>query len=338
MIFFALPSFGGQESQKCRIKGRVTKSRRECLQNVAVRLLWLQRSAIPWILLGGPESFPALKAGVVILLQLCRGRKILRMYEEKMNNWNPLAYGRFDAERNRPSIDLLARVPQGPRRRIVDLGCGAGLSTQALADRYPDSDLVGVDTSTQMLAAARARLPDVRFLEGDAANWKGRADLVFANALFHWVPDHIGVMTRMVVDLEPGGCLAAQMPDNEDESTHVLMRMIGAALPFRAKLAGASAAREKIGALGDYDAALSPFCDLVDIWRTVYLHRLDGPAAIVAWVAGAGLRPHLAPLAADEREEYLSRYLEAITAAYPRQAWGGVLMPFPRLFVVVRRA
>jgi trans-aconitate 2-methyltransferase len=90
--------------------------------------------------------------------------------------------------------------------------------------------------------------------------------------------------------------------------------------------------------LGDYDAALSPFCDLVDIWRTVYLHRLEGAAAIVAWVEGAGLRPYLAPLAADEREEYLSRYLEAITAAYPRQAWGGVLMPFPRLFVVVRRA
>lgn len=116
------------------------------------------------------------------------------------------------------------------------------------------------------------------------------------------------------------------------------MRKIGGALPFRAKLAGASAAREKIGAWGDYDAALSPLCDLVDIWRTVYLHRLEGPAAIVAWVEGAGLRPYLAPLAADEREEYLSRYLEAITAAYPRQPWGGVLMPFPRLFVVVRRA
>ena len=83
-----------------------------------------------------------------------------------MNNWNPLAYGRFDAERNRPCIDLLSRVPQGPRRRIVDLGCGAGLSTQALADRYPDSDLVGVDTSTQMLAAARARFAGRAFPRG----------------------------------------------------------------------------------------------------------------------------------------------------------------------------
>jgi trans-aconitate 2-methyltransferase len=104
------------------------------------------------------------------------------------------------------------------------------------------------------------------------------------------------------------------------------------------RIVARSAAREQIGALGDYDAALSPFRDLVDIWRTVYLHWLEGPAAIVAWVEGAGLGPYLAPLAADEREEYLSRYLEATTAAYPRQAWGGVLMPFPRLFVVVRPA
>jgi trans-aconitate 2-methyltransferase len=255
-----------------------------------------------------------------------------------MNKWNPEAYGRFDAERNRPSLDLLARIPQGPRRRVVDLGCGAGLSTQALAERYPDCDLLGLDSSAEMLAAAHVRLPAVRFLEGDAANWNGSADLVFANALFQWVPGHIAVMARLVEDLEPGGCLAAQMPDNENEPTHVLMREIGAAQPFSAKLATASAAREKIGALGDYDAALSPFCDHIDIWRTVYLHRLESPEAIVAWVEGAGLRPYLAPLSLDERETYLSHYLEAITSAYPRRAWGGVLLPFPRLFVVVRRA
>jgi trans-aconitate 2-methyltransferase len=255
-----------------------------------------------------------------------------------MNKWNPQAYGRFEAERNRPSLDLLARIPQGPRQRVVDLGCGAGLSTQALAERYPDCDLLGLDSSAEMLAAARERLPGVRFLEGDVADWKGSADLVFANALFQWVPNHIAVMARLVENLEPGGCLAAQMPDNEAEATHVLMREIGAARAFSAKLAAASTAREKIGALGDYDAAFSPFCDQVDIWRTVYLHRLDSPEAIVAWVEGAGLRPYLAPLSADERETYLSHYLEAIISAYPRQAWGGVLLPFPRLFVVVRRA
>jgi trans-aconitate 2-methyltransferase len=189
-----------------------------------------------------------------------------------------------------------------------------------------------------MLAAARLRAPEAEFVKGDAALWRGDADLIFANALFHWVPDHIGVMTRLVAEMSPGGCIAAQMPDNEAEPSHVLMREIAAGERFRDKLAGAGSARETIGALADYDDALSPFCDHVDIWRTVYLHRLESPEAIVDWVEGAGLRPYLAPLSWDERADYLERYRDAIAAAYPRRAWGGVLLSFPRLFIVARRA
>ena len=72
-----------------------------------------------------------------------------------------------------------------------------------------------------MLAAARARLPDARFLEGDAAHWRvDGADLVFANAVFHWVPGPYRASSRgSPAELPPGGCLAAQMPDNEAEPT-----------------------------------------------------------------------------------------------------------------------
>jgi len=189
-----------------------------------------------------------------------------------------------------------------------------------------------------MLAEARARLPRVRFLEGDAAHWRAEgADLVFSNAVFHWVPDHLRVIARLAGELPPGGCLAAQMPDNEAEPTHSLMREIAADERFRKKLAGAIA-REKIGSLADYDAALSPYCGHVDVWRTVYQHRLENAEAIVAWVEGAGLRPFLAPLTAGERADFLSRYRDAIAKAYPVRPWGGVLLPFPRLFLVAQRA
>jgi trans-aconitate 2-methyltransferase len=145
------------------------------------------------------------------------------------------------------------------------------------------------------------------------------------------------MMARLAADLPPGGCLAAQMPDNRAEPTHVLMREIAAKPAFRDKLASVSATRDEIGDFGDYDAALSPVCDLVDMWRTTYVHRLESAEAIVAWVEGAGLRPFLAPLNLDERAHYLEFYREAIGRAYPRRVWGGVLLPFPRLFVVARR-
>ena len=256
-----------------------------------------------------------------------------------MTGWDPKIYARFEAERNRPSVDLLARVPRMPRKRVVDLGCGNGVSTGALHERYPDADLWGVDTSPDMLAAARQRLPSVHFVQADAAHWRDpSAQLVFANALFQWVPGHIDVMARLAGELPPGGCLAAQMPDNEAEPTHALMREIAAMAPFRDKLARVGESRAAIGGFGDYDSALAPTCDLVDIWRTTYVHRLEGPEAIVAWVEGAGLRPFLAPLSADERAHYIEFYREAITKAYPRRGWGGVLLPFPRLFIVGRRA
>ena len=208
-----------------------------------------------------------------------------------MRGWDPGVYARFEAERNRPAEDLLARLPLGQRAGIVDLGCGGGTSTQLLRVKYPDSPILGVDNSPDMLTAARKRLPDVEFAKGDAATWPvGSADLVFANAVFHWVRDHIGAMARLLRELP------------------------------------------------DYDAALAPDCESLDIWRTTYVHRLEGPDAIVAWVEGAGLRPFLTPLADDERAHFLQLYRAAIAKAYPPRIGGYVLLPFPRLFIVARKA
>ena len=258
-----------------------------------------------------------------------------------MSDWSAAAYRRFEAERTRPAADLLARVPQRPRPRVFDLGCGPGNSTQLLAERCPEAVITGLDTSPDMLTAARQRLPRATFLQGDIAFWRGGpADLLFANAVLHWVPKHIAVMAELVGQLAPGGCLAVQMPDNENEPTHVLMREVAGRPQFRVKLAQAAQAaqaREAIGAFAAYDDALSPICEEVDIWRTVYLHRLEGPDAIVAWVQSAGLRPFLTPLDDAERADFLALYRAEIARAYPARPRGGVLLPFPRLFVVASR-
>jgi trans-aconitate 2-methyltransferase len=255
-----------------------------------------------------------------------------------MNDWSAIAYRRFEAERTRPAADLLARIPAGERNRIIDLGCGPGNSTQLLAERHPDAAIAGLDTSPDMLAAARARLPRAAFTQGDVSSWRGGpVDLIFANAVLHWVPRHIDVMAGLARQLAPHGCLAVQMPDNENEPTHVLMREVAGRPRFGDKLAEAGKAREAIGAFADYDDALSPICGEVDIWRTVYVHRLEGPDAIVAWMRSAGLRPFLAPLDEAERADFLALYRAEIARAYPPRPHGGVLLPFPRLFVVASR-
>ena len=136
--------------------------------------------------------------------------------------------------------------------RVVDVGCGPGNSTELLSERWPEADIVGIDTSETMLAEARKRLPKARFEQADAATWlpERGTGVVFANAVYQWIPGHKEQFARIVEQLEPGGVLAVQMPDNLMEPLHVLMREVAARPAFVKKLAGAPRGPlPKVGAL-----------------------------------------------------------------------------------------
>jgi trans-aconitate 2-methyltransferase len=255
-------------------------------------------------------------------------------------DWSPAQYLAFEDERTRPVRDLVNAIPGGEVRAAVDLGCGPGNSTEVLAARFPDADLVGLDNSPEMIAAARARLPRVRFELADIAAWDapGPFDVILANAVLQWVPDHAALFPRLIGKLAAGGSLAVQMPDNLDEPSHRLMREVAASGPWAPRLAGAAGARTRLKGAAWYYALLRPHCARVDVWRTTYYHPLaDGADGIVAWVKGTGLRPFLAPLGESERAAYLAAYRAEIARAYPTQPAGTTLLPFPRLFIVATR-
>ncbi|KMO17152.1 trans-aconitate 2-methyltransferase [Methylobacterium platani] len=257
-----------------------------------------------------------------------------------MVDWDAGQYLKFADERTRPAADLLARVPLAAPARAVDLGCGPGNSTALLAGRFPAATITGLDSSPAMLEEARRTLPGVVFVEADLAAWTPEAapDLIFANAVLQWLPDHAALLPRLAGFLAPGGCLAVQMPDNLDEPSHRLMREVAEEPPFREALAGAAGARTTLGTVRDYDAWLSEAGCTVDLWRTTYIHPLPGHRGIVEWVRSTGLRPFLAPLSPEGQAAYLARYEAALRGAYPAQGDGRVLLPFPRLFLVARRA
>jgi len=253
-------------------------------------------------------------------------------------DWSPATYLKFEGERTRPARDLLAAVRPGELRRIVDMGCGPGNSTELLAARYPQAEIVGLDNSPAMLEAARRRLPQLHFGFADAEVWLPEAgvDLVFANATYQWIPRHLEQLPRVLAALSAGATLAVQMPDNLSEPTHRLMREVALAGPWSERLAGA--AREPLPAARVYYEAFRPVAGRIDIWRTAYHHALSGADAIVELVRSTGLRPFLDPLSDAERTQFLAAYTAAIAAAYPPLADGGVLLTFPRLFLVAERA
>lgn len=254
-------------------------------------------------------------------------------------DWNARQYLKFEDQRTRPARDLLAQVPLAEAGKVYDLGCGPGNSTELLAARFPDADVTGVDSSPDMLRQARERLPRCEFVQADLNEWRAPADadLLYSNATFQWLPDHLAVMLRLLRGLKEGGVLAVQMPDNFDEPVHVLMGEVAREERFAKFLPEKPRDRAALAPVGEYYDALKPHCARLDLWHTVYQHPLDGAAAIVEWVKGTGLRPFVDPLPAAQREEFLRTYTERLAAAYPRRVDGKVLLRFPRLFLVASR-
>lgn len=253
--------------------------------------------------------------------------------------WSARTYSAFEQERTRPVRDLVAALPSRDVQVAIDLGCGPGNSTEVLADRFPQARVSGLDNSEDMLAAARERLPGTRFELGDIGAWNPveSFDVILANASLQWLPDHAALYPRLVSRLAPGGSLAVQTPDNLEEPAHRLAREVAADGPWARKIGGVRHPARHDAAF--YYTLLKPHSAAVDVWRTTYFHPLaGGPEAVVAWFKGSALRPYLAPLHDDgEKAAFLARYLAAITEAYPAQADGTVLLPFPRLFIVANR-
>ena len=115
------------------------------------------------------------------------------------------------------------------------------------------------------------------------------------------------------------------------------MRATAADGPWAGKLARAAEARAARHDAAWYWRLLRGAAARVEVWRTVYHHPLPGAGGILDWVRATGLRPFLAPLDAGERSAFLARYEAALAAAYPAEADGTLLLPFPRLFLVAVR-
>jgi trans-aconitate 2-methyltransferase len=260
--------------------------------------------------------------------------------------WDPQAYLSFAHERSRAAYDLAARVPKPAPKFCVDLGCGPGNSTAALCARFPHADVLGLDSSAEMLAQAGNSGLSARFGLADFETWTPARDavpeVIFSNAAFQWASHPLTLVQRLFGVLPPGGVLAFQVPQNFDQPSHLTVDAVATEGPWAEALAGAK--RYDPGDFAraeDYANALMGHGTGLDIWTTEYLHILSGPDAVFSWLYGTALRPFVQRLEGSTRRAFEQEIKVRLNLAYPAsiQADGTLrtLFPFRRLFVVASK-
>jgi trans-aconitate 2-methyltransferase len=289
--------------------------------------------------------------------------------------WDPNAYLRFGSERARPFFDLISRVQADDPRFVVDLGCGPGNLTAALTARWPAAQVVGVDSSPEMIEAAQAEVAaalgrveargagpgrvEARGAEtarggalGGAAVPGQAAGPEFRLAdIRTWQPERpVDVITcNAVLQWVPGhqellpawvrwlapGGWLAFQLPGNFDQPSHTILRELASTPRWRPLLEAVPLNRQAGDPVDYLALLAGAGCEVDAWETTYLHVLHGDDAVVDWYRGSGLRPVLATLPPALAEEFLAGYRDRIRVAYPA-APSGTVLPFRRVFVVAR--
>lgn len=251
--------------------------------------------------------------------------------------WDPRQYLRFADHRTRPALELLARIEAETPALVVDLGCGAGNVTAHLRSRWPQARIVAVDRSPEMVERARRDHPDlgVEWVEADASVWEPPegVDVIYSNALVHWLDEHDRILPRWMGKLVRGGELAVQMPRNHVRPSHTCALEAAAAGPWAERLQPLLRP-EPVASPHTYHRLLAPLAQRVDVWESDYLHVLKGEDPVVEWTRGSLLRPLLAALDESEAAAFEADYRARIRAAYPPESDGTVLLPFRRLFMV----
>jgi trans-aconitate 2-methyltransferase len=250
--------------------------------------------------------------------------------------WDPNQYHKFQEQRSAPFFDLLALVDVRPNLKVVDLGCGTGELTRQLADALPGSEVTGLDSSPQMLDAARAasfQRPSLVFAQGDQAQLTGEWDLIFSNAALQWSENHAELIPQLYQKLLRGGQIAVQVPSNHHHISHQIIRETASEEPFHAILGGFQRYAPVL-AIDQYAQLLfNCGAENIVIFEKVYAHILENSDAVVEWISGTACVPYFEKLG-EHKDQFVRAIREKMREALPQAP---VFYPFRRTLFSARK-
>lgn len=134
------------------------------------------------------------------------------------HQWNPADYAEHSGNQLIWAEELISQLTLLGPEQILDLGCGDGKVSALLASKVPHGAVLGLDSAANMVELAQERFPSSQFpnlsfqvMDIRRLDYNQSFDVVFSNAVLHWIQDHLSVLQGIQRALRPGGRALLQM-------------------------------------------------------------------------------------------------------------------------------
>jgi len=248
--------------------------------------------------------------------------------------WNPNVYNKFKSERFLPFDDLLALVKIKSGIRVLDLGCGTGELTRKLADALPDSNVLAIDASAEMLQDSKAFANDnVQFaqktIEAQVESGE-KFDLIFSNAAIQWVQNHRELLPKIIASINSGGQLALQLPDQNNNTANQILNALADEQPFKNELQH----WKRDSPVLDIDSYARLLFEngssSITVFEKVYPLVLQDSETVFEWVSGTALIPYLERLSNELKTQFSNTLRNRLALAFPESP---AFYPFKRIII-----
>ena len=224
--------------------------------------------------------------------------------------------------------------------RILDVGCGDGALTATLAKTVPDGYVLGIDASEGMIRAAQshqARNLSFQQLDVIAIPFYEEFDIVFSNAVLHWVKDHETLLALLYKALRPSGVLRVNFAGDGNCSTlNGIARKVMGGNDFREAFRGFEwpwympGVEEYIGVVNR-----SPFRK-AEVWGENADRYFPDTDAMLGWVDHPAIVPFKQYLSPDMAERFHRIVADRMIDA-TKQSDGTCFEMFRRINVLARK-
>ncbi len=248
--------------------------------------------------------------------------------------WDPALYNKFKKERFAPFVDLQKLINVKDGLKVIDLGCGTGELSRMLADSLPDSQLLGIDSSDEMLLESKNyegsnvnfRKQKIEDAILEDASW----DLVFSYSALQWVDHHRVLIPKLIQRVSKGGQLVMQMPSNHEHFTHVTIKELANTYPYNIALDG-WARDTPVLSIEEYTTMLyDGGGQSITVFEKIYPHVLEDANALADWTSGTALVPYLERLPKEMHDAFIEKYKEGLKRQYNMSP---VFYPFNRILM-----